>query len=80
MGRTAFIFPGQGTQHAGMGKSVAYAYPEAKDVFDRADRALGFSLSGLVRKIHRQASVASVEGAEGVDKIMEEVPSGRARG
>ena len=47
MNKTAFIFPGQGSQHAGMGKSVADVYPEAEDVFDRADRALGFSLSSL---------------------------------
>ena len=47
MNKTAFIFPGQGSQYAGMGKSIAGAYPEAKDVFERADRALGFSLSDL---------------------------------
>ncbi|HLH37867.1 MAG TPA: ACP S-malonyltransferase [Bryobacteraceae bacterium] len=44
---TAFIFPGQGAQFAGMGKSLADAYPEAARVFQDADRALGFSISKL---------------------------------
>jgi [acyl-carrier-protein] S-malonyltransferase len=47
MSKTAFLFPGQGSQKAGMGKSSAEAYTEARDAFDRADRALGFSLSKL---------------------------------
>ena len=47
MSRTAFLFPGQGSQKAGMGKSSAETFAEARDVFDRADRALGFSLSKL---------------------------------
>src|SRR5579885_2752495 len=47
MSKTAFIFPGQGSQYAGMGKSLADSYPEAARVFEQADRALGFSLSKL---------------------------------
>lgn len=47
MSKTAFIFPGQGSQYAGMGKSLAEAYPEAARIFDQADAALGFSLSKL---------------------------------
>jgi [acyl-carrier-protein] S-malonyltransferase len=45
--KTAFIFPGQGAQYAGMGQDLYERYPEARDVFDAADRALGFSLSTL---------------------------------
>lgn len=47
MSKTAFLFPGQGSQFAGMGKSLADAYPEAALVFEEADDALGFSLSKL---------------------------------
>jgi len=45
--KVAFLFPGQGSQFAGMGKSLADAYPEAAAVFAQADDALGFSLSKL---------------------------------
>ena len=44
---TAFVFPGQGSQFAGMGKDVAERYPVAKKVFDNVDAALGFPLSQL---------------------------------
>jgi [acyl-carrier-protein] S-malonyltransferase len=45
--KTAFLFPGQGSQAAGMGKALADAYPPARRVFDEADDALGFSISRL---------------------------------
>ena len=45
--KTAFLFPGQGSQFTGMGKSLAQAHPEAARVFEQADNALGFSLSRL---------------------------------
>ncbi len=47
MSKTAFIFPGQGSQHAGMGRDLAEQFPAAKAVFDEADQALGFALSNL---------------------------------
>jgi [acyl-carrier-protein] S-malonyltransferase len=43
----AFIFPGQGSQYAGMGKDLAEKFPAASQVFEEADTALGFSLSDL---------------------------------
>lgn len=45
--RTAAIFPGQGAQYVGMGRDAYEAFPEAREVFDRADRALGFSITRL---------------------------------
>jgi [acyl-carrier-protein] S-malonyltransferase len=44
---TAFVFPGQGSQYAGMGKDVAEAYPTARRVFDEIDAELGYSISRL---------------------------------
>jgi [acyl-carrier-protein] S-malonyltransferase len=41
------LFPGQGSQKPGMGKDLVEAFPAAKDVFDRADTALGAPLSRL---------------------------------
>ncbi len=44
---TAFLFPGQGSQAAGMGKELAAMYPVARQTFDEADAALGYKLSEL---------------------------------
>lgn len=41
---TAFIFPGQGAQYVGMGKDIAERYPQAKELFVRANDILGYDL------------------------------------
>jgi [acyl-carrier-protein] S-malonyltransferase len=45
--KTAFIFPGQGSQFPGMGKTLAAEWPEARLIFEQADEVLNFPLSRL---------------------------------
>lgn len=45
MTRSAFTFPGQGSQTVGMGKSLSETYPVAEAVFAEIDDALGQNLS-----------------------------------
>jgi [acyl-carrier-protein] S-malonyltransferase len=46
--KRAFIFPGQGSQAVGMGKTLADAFPQAKAVFDEVDEALSQKLSTIM--------------------------------
>jgi len=45
--KIAFVFPGQGSQYAGMGREVAEKFPIARAAFDEVDSALSFPLSRL---------------------------------
>jgi [acyl-carrier-protein] S-malonyltransferase len=66
--KVAWLFPGQGTQELGMGQALVGAFPEAARVFERADRALGFSirnlcfegpLEELTRTMHAQPAIVT---------------------
>jgi [acyl-carrier-protein] S-malonyltransferase len=46
--KRAFTFPGQGSQAVGMGKDLADAYQEARNVFAEVDEALGQKLSAIM--------------------------------
>ncbi len=47
-GGVAVLFPGQGAQYVGMGKELYEKCPEAREIFDRANRILGYDIAGLV--------------------------------
>jgi [acyl-carrier-protein] S-malonyltransferase len=47
MSKTAFLFPGQGSQSVGMGRDLATAFPLARQTFEEANDALGFDLADL---------------------------------
>ncbi|MEC5324121.1 MULTISPECIES: ACP S-malonyltransferase [unclassified Aurantimonas] len=44
----ALVFPGQGSQSVGMGRSLFDAYPDSRKVFEEVDEALGEKLSSLI--------------------------------
>jgi [acyl-carrier-protein] S-malonyltransferase len=46
--KRAFVFPGQGSQTVGMGRSLAEAFPAARDLFDEVDETLSQRLSRLM--------------------------------
>lgn len=47
MGKTAFVFPGQGAQYVGMGKDFYEAFPVCREVFETASKASGLDIAKL---------------------------------
>jgi [acyl-carrier-protein] S-malonyltransferase len=48
MSKTAVVFPGQGAQFVGMGKDFYDEFDTVKNIFDKADEVLGFSLTDIM--------------------------------
>jgi [acyl-carrier-protein] S-malonyltransferase len=44
----AFVFPGQGSQYCGMGRDLYERFPEARDLMDRANGILGYSITDIM--------------------------------
>lgn len=50
MTRAAFLFPGQGAQHVGMGRTLTERFPAVRKMFDQAKEILGYDLAALCRE------------------------------
>ena len=48
MGKTAWMFPGQGAQYTGMGRSFYEQYPASRACFEQAQQAVGLDMTELI--------------------------------
>ena len=48
MSKHAYVFPGQGAQFVGMGKDLYDNFPKAKELFDQANKTLGFNITDII--------------------------------
>ena len=44
----AYVFPGQGAQFVGMGLDLYETHPQAQELFERANKILGFSITDIM--------------------------------
>ena len=72
MVKSAYVFPGQGSQSVGMGLDLYQSYDAARAVFEQADKALGFPISRLcfegpeeelVKTVNAQPAIVTVSFA-----------------
>ena len=52
MGKTAFMFPGQGAQYVGMGKDFYEQIPVCKEMFELASKASGLDVEAQIGRAH----------------------------
>lgn len=87
----AFIFPGQGCQKEGMGKDLYVFSPKAKELFDRADEALGWKITDVMfhgteeelmetRNTQPSVFIYEVALAMAQDEIIPDVVAGHSLG
>ena len=64
MSKTAFLFPGQGSQYVGMGHDLFEHFPEARARFEAADAVLGFSITEMMFDTQSDQAEAALKQTE----------------